>query len=619
MSDGEEEGTTGTRLVATRHEDPLVGRVLKDRYELLGPLGQGGMATVYSADDSGSGQRVVVKVPRPDLVRELGQDMQLLERFEQEVGAQAALEHPHIVRIRDRGRLQSAGLELPFVVVDFKGGGDLDHRLKDGSQTLEQVLDWLKPIAMALDFSHDRGWIHRDVKPDNILFDEHGFVSLSDFGIAKRDTGEQTVAINPDADSSTPSTQVGFVLGAPGYIPPEAMTGDFTPAYDQYSLAVIVAQALSGETPARNFSSTANDAMLAKLPKSASAAVRLALSENPTERFATCLAFAEALYAEGPKTGARLPAGSKTGLIAGAGVALLALGGLAVWLSLGGEDPVAPSPRPSRLGEESSGQEAEQQARSAAGRLRSFEVGSTRAETEIALALCQAHLDFGCSAEWFAEEIPPRGVDLAPFELDPREVTVGQFAEFAAANPSHRTAAEKRGSSSVIIGLADNNVRGLTWREPGWEQQDDEPVVHVGVADALAYCAWDGGRLPTAEEWEALARGAERRIFPWGNEWDDAAARWMGSNAVKRPASVAQFPAAPAGYYDLAGNVWEWTSKRVSNTDGEFAVLKGGSWTDLTPSNLRGAGSLAVELDYSAEDAGFRCARSREAWPDEGD
>ena len=94
MSDGEAEDI-GTRLVAPRHADPLVGRVLKDRYEILSPLGQGGMATVYAADDSGSGQRVVVKVPRPDLARELGQDMQLLERFEQEVGAQAALEHPH--------------------------------------------------------------------------------------------------------------------------------------------------------------------------------------------------------------------------------------------------------------------------------------------------------------------------------------------------------------------------------------------------------------------------------------------------------------------------------------------------------------------------------------------
>ena len=77
------------------------------------------------------------------------------------------------------------------------------------------------------------------------------------------------------------------------------------------------------------------------------------------------------------------------------------------------------------------------------------------------------------------------------------------------------------------------------------------PVVprrHVGVADAEAYCAWDGGRLPTAEEWEALARGPERRIFPWGNDWDDTAARWMGSNAIRRPASVAQFPAALNSY-----------------------------------------------------------------------
>lgn len=600
------EGPDGTD---TRRVDPLVGQLLKERYEILRPLGQGGMANVYLAKDLETRQFVVVKTPRPDLAGELGRDMKLLERFEQEAEAHAQLEHPHIVRIRGRGHLTNTKLKLPFVVVDFKAGGNLDARLRRRGQKLDDVLKWLKPIAMALDFSHERGWIHRDVKPDNILFDDHGFVSLSDFGIAKRMKTEQEVpASGQSAAPPPPESVVHSALGALGYIPPEALSRDFTAAYDQYSVAVIVAQALSGETPSRRIGSHVHEELIRQAPKSASNAIHRALSENPAERFPSCLAFAEALAEEASwwrrwrKLAA--PAVATLGLIAALG-----------WWLTSPPDPQEGDQRPEVEEHGGTGPIIGEVSPPPPLRRR-FELGSTLEETERATALCEAHLDFSCPAEWFAEGV--RSVELEPFALDAREVTAGEFAAFIAANPSHRTAAEVRGSSFVISVLGQNEVAGLTWHEPGWKWTSNLPVVHVGRADAEAYCGWAGGRLPTADEWEALARGTERRIFPWGNNWNPARARWLGSDVVpQKPAPVADFPEAPAGYFDLAGNVWEWTSSKGSEADSALGVLKGGSWADLTPSNLRSAATFEVEVDYSAEDVGFRCARTVPAWPDE--
>jgi formylglycine-generating enzyme required for sulfatase activity len=133
------------------------------------------------------------------------------------------------------------------------------------------------------------------------------------------------------------------------------------------------------------------------------------------------------------------------------------------------------------------------------------------------------------------------------------------------------------------------------------------PVIHVSQKDAMAYCEWAGKRLPTEVEWEFIARGVERRIFPWGNEWDTARARWKdGSKRPLQPIGLLPDGATPKGLQDLAGNVWEWTA---SHTNAGKSVLKGGAWSTDNPSHLRSAIRLDEAPDFSSDDTGFRCVR----------
>ena len=99
---------------------------------------------------------------------------------------------------------------------------------------------------------------------------------------------------------------------------------------------------------------------------------------------------------------------------------------------------------------------------------------------------------------------------------------------------------------------------------------------------------------------------ADRRALRHGQRARPAG-RWLGSDLVRKPAPVAQFAAAPAGYFDLAGNVWEWTSKEISDPDGKLGVLKGGSWRETNPANLRSAARMVDDPEASNSDIGFRC------------
>ncbi len=567
--------------------DPLLGQRIKVRYEILEVLGRGGMATVYLARDHDTGQKVVVKIPRSDVI----------DRFELEMVLHTEkVDHNHIVKIRDRGRVTVDGVALPFVVAEYKAGGDLSERLQGGARRADEVDSWLGPIARALDYSHSRGLVHRDVKPENILFDPEGFVFLSDFGIAKSISATATTF---GAGSS--ATMQGTVIGTPGYIPPEAMNSVPTAQYDQFSLGVVVAQALTGAAPKRVFpTDTAH--LLQKLPKRFHS-VRQALSDEPSQRFPNCVAFAKALREEGSKG---QPLLAWLGAAAAALIAIVVgFWAVANWTPVDdGSEPkdtvketatVTPTP-PGTPSSDSSP--------------RRFELGSTSQEQERAVALCKKHVP-GCDPAWYADEAT-RAVELAPFELDHREVTVAQFRKFVSGKSGYQTGAEKQGTSYAIVGNNTISMAGLSWSNPGWKAADDEPVVHVSRNDAAEYCSWAKGRLPTRDEWEAVARGSDRRVFPWGNEWDGNRARWRGGDSVRKPAPVAQFSAAPAQYFDLAGNVWEWTA---TDEDAK-AVLKGGSWAETNPANLRSAAQLIENEDYTSEDAGFRCARDVETWPE---
>jgi formylglycine-generating enzyme required for sulfatase activity len=594
----------------------LSGKLLAGRYRVQSRLGQGGMAAVYQAQDERLNRTVVVKVPHAALLVDPG----FRKRFAAEVNNLAKLEHPNIIPIHDVGEDDG----VPFAVVQFLRGGDLGDRVREagGRITPEKVIEWLPRIADTLDYVHARGFLHRDVSPGNIIFDDHGNAHLSDFGIA-------TAVSADDPDETTREfsnlTKPGGFVGAATYAPPESIERKLNPSYDQYSLGVVIYEALCGQVPFPRGSSEAMlvskntkepiplDQQVAGLPPAVVAAVMRAISKDPADRFesskAFTQAFQQALQTSPAATVSPAPVADpgtvivdvsmhekKTGMRWGAivgGVVVLALAGAAAvyqpWKGFSGAgrpgtDVVADTPVAT-----TGSSPAE------------FTMGSSAAEQQAAFELCGQALGSDCNREDYADE-EQRTVTIAPIEIDRHEVTNREFAAFVS-ETRYETTAEEVGHSFTPLTKGTN----LSWRAPtrstGYRDRPDHPVVHVSAADAAAYCESRGKRLPSEAEWEYGARGQDRSRFPWGDDWSDGKATWNASG----PSAVGATPAGASwsGAQDMAGNVWEWT-----RTEAEGGViLKGGSWFDNNPALLRGATKMIDEPQRSSADIGFRCVK----------
>ncbi len=570
----------------------LVGQVLHDRYRVDAELGHGGMGSVFLAFDQRLQRRAVIKIPRLDLIN----DPQLIARFLSEVRDLSTHQHPYILTIEDFGEHEG----VPFAVLRYLGGGDLSDRLQraGGVLTLDQVLEWLPPMAAALDFIHAKGCLHRDVKPGNILFDDQGNPFLSDFGISTAMDHIDTEA--PTVTERAQLTALGSFVGSPAYAPPEAIDRVLSPGYDQYALATVVYSCLCGHLPYSGATSEAiliakskddpppmPDTMRAgALPKACEKAIMRALSRDHTDRFESCTAFAEALVAGAQAGAAKTPRG-RWALIALAAAALAGASWVLLqseWFSRRSEenDPIltVSGSQPVLL-------------------------GSTEDDIERARAICEA-AGHRCSDDSFADEDPHRYEPIA-LDVDRTEVRNVDFARYIEGQPGLKTQAEERGYSWD----GPTKTYGNSWREPAdglrAEAAPNHPVVHLTADEAAAYCEYQGARLPTADEWEYAARGQARRLYPWGDSWSADRLRFDRSGFGLEDVGSHPGGATPEGVLDMAGSVWEWTSTR---RDGGV-VAKGGSWDVRSPSELRAAYSLIEPPDKTASDIGFRCVRER--------
>ena len=267
-----------------------IGQILGGRYRLIELLGQGGMATIYRATDSGLGRDVALKLLRFEYLR----DPDFSSRFRQEAQAAASLSHPNVVTVYDYGEDPSG----PFIVMELIDGEDLATILaRSAALPPRQAARIAAAVARALGAAHSSGIVHRDVKPGNVLIGRDGRVKVVDFGIAR-------------AVAEAQVTLPGTTLGSVHYFSPEQARGEpTTAASDIYSLGIVLYELLTGVRPwtgdsaaavaLARLSGPAPDPLAIRptLPVDLAAIARVALSPSPDDRFSSADVMADELEA----------------------------------------------------------------------------------------------------------------------------------------------------------------------------------------------------------------------------------------------------------------------------------------------------------------------------------
>lgn len=305
------------------------GQVL-GAYRLVQRIGRGGMGEVWLGRHLKLGREAAIKV----LPASLAGEADFLKRFQREAASAASLEHPNILPVWDYGEQE----HTPYLVMPYVSGGTLKDRLSGSGISRTEFLHFFKQMAEALDYAHERGLIHRDVKPANMLIDERDRLYLADFGIAKALEGSEGL------------TRTGVGVGTPEYMAPEQAQGHADTRSDLYALGIIAYQLLAGRVP---YSGNSTVEVLMKhlqepvplrplrepalgLPPDIERLFQKALAKNPNDRYQSAMslyeALAEALSAPSARAGdTRSTVVADSTIIGGAAAAAAAPVSAASW------------------------------------------------------------------------------------------------------------------------------------------------------------------------------------------------------------------------------------------------------------------------------------------------
>jgi serine/threonine-protein kinase len=638
-------------------------RVIAGRYRLERVLGTGGMGAVHLAEHLGTGRKVALKLLLPGLAN----NADALARFQLEARAAATIDHPGVVEVLDTGT-DEAGV---FLVMEYLQGESLGQRLARGTLTLEEVGNVFGQVLEILAAAHDKGVLHRDLKPDNVFLVRPSVsasspsgatgprVKLLDFGLAKFTTSE-----------SPSKTASGVVMGTPLYMSPEQARSskDLTSASDLYSVGAMLHQALSGEPP---FGGESYGEVIVKvltepyvplaqrrpdLPGGLAQLIDTLLTRQVADRPGDARTVRAALLATldqsadvsnthrrptQPPTVGELP----PGLSANAQVPGKALKSA----------PTIPAtPSSKALGKPASRKTPRRGAIALVGVLASLSLvailiklvlfpgklvthakpGTVRVEAKSGLEFVfipGGELMYGCIGNDprcnARLEKPHTGVTQPSFWIGKTDVTVKAFETCAAAGACN---------ASLLTREYPNLPAGVcNWKEG----RLDHPMNCLSWNEAEAFCVWVGGQLPTSEQWEFAARSGKNNIYPWGdqpvgpeltNYCDVQCPKMMTQKDEKRAeeagsvdtdhddgyagtSPVGAFPkgATEWGLLDMAGNVAQWTRTDFPVERDDTQILKeirGGSFMNA-PVMLRTTDrrGRAAEVRFGA--VGFRCVK----------
>jgi serine/threonine protein kinase len=264
-------------------------------YQIVAPLGEGGMAAVYKAYQPGMERYVALKV----LPRNYADDAQFVARFQREAKLLAQLQHPHILPVFDFGQAEG----YTYIVMPFIQSGTLTDQLKGSPLSLPRIRQIITQVGEALNYAHARGMIHRDIKPSNILIDESGNCLLTDFGLARM------------VEDAVNLTSTGTIMGTPAYMSPEQGSGSKIDARsDIYSLGVVLFEMATGrvpyqaETPIAVVFKHVQDplpparSINPDLPEAVELVILKSLAKNPEDRYPTAADMVRAIQSAVPES-----------------------------------------------------------------------------------------------------------------------------------------------------------------------------------------------------------------------------------------------------------------------------------------------------------------------------
>jgi serine/threonine protein kinase/tetratricopeptide (TPR) repeat protein len=327
-------------------------------YEIVAPIGAGGMGEVYRARDTRLGRDVAIKV----LPAELARDSERVKRFEKEARATGSLNHPNILAIHDVGLHEGS----PYLVEELLEGQTLRGALRSGPLPARRAVEVAVQVAQGLAAAHGKGIVHRDLKPENLFITSEGHVKILDFGLAKLTEVAAAAGEEQEAETMVKSTELGAVLGTVGYMAPEQVRGmPCDHRADIFALGCVLYEMLSGRrafkgpTPADTMSAvlTKDPPALAEpgsdIPAALQGIVSRCLEKRPEDRFSSAHDLALALQASSGTAGVTAPRRavlprSRRLLLGGVVVAVAAIAvALAVWRPWRTSSHEASSERPS--------------------------------------------------------------------------------------------------------------------------------------------------------------------------------------------------------------------------------------------------------------------------------
>ncbi|HUB68544.1 MAG TPA: bifunctional serine/threonine-protein kinase/formylglycine-generating enzyme family protein [Candidatus Methylacidiphilales bacterium] len=538
--------------------------------EIIELIGRGGMGAVYKARQKRLERLVALKILPPGV----SQDTSFADRFEREAKALAQLHHPNIVTVYDSG--QTDGLFYFFM--ELVDGVNLRQTLDTGLLSPARALAIVPQICDALQFAHDRGIIHRDIKPENILLNKEGQVKIADFGVAKIVGREPSKAPNN-------ATEAGRVIGTPQYMAPEQLSHapEVDNRADIYALGVVFYEMLTGELPAGKFEPPSQKVQIdVRLDE----VVLRAMEKKPELRYqqASVMKTQVETIASTPEAGM------------------------------------------ARVAPESPQRSGTKEAVSSPRFSRKTVIGACWAGaglvTVLLTMLCWHFYVVNQSrTNSLGMKFVPAGTDGVLFSV--WDVRVKDFRAFVDA-----TGYDATGDMTSL--RSDGwKKRGDTWKNPGFTQTENDPVVGVSGNDAIAFCQWltekertEGKlapnqeyRLPTNAEWDSAIGPT---LYPWGNEWPPPprAGNYAGDEAkyenwpkwstlenyddgYPRTSPVGSFKPNVYGLYDMGGNVWQLCTNNWA--------LRGASWSRKLREELASSSeSIWHTANLRADDIGFR-------------